>query len=188
MTDNFSSPERPIDLTSDYKHSSSNEAVEKNMHEKINSFLENEKVCMLTTSDLSSRPMHLQQHESGRHCLWFFGAKDSQLSQAIGENSLVNVSFAVQNDSQYLSMTGHASVGVDRQKIDELWNRLVEVWYPLGKADPNLCLIRIDLTAAEGWMGPKTKLEEFYRMGKSLLTGNNAMDDSIEHFKINYKN
>lgn len=188
MNENLSSQERAINLTGDYEDSSSNEVTQKYRHEKIKELLENEDVCMFTTSDLSARPMHLQQHDSMNHCLWFFGSKSSQVSLAIQENSLVNVSFSSEKANQYLSIKGTASVVVDSEKIDELWSRLVEVWYPLGKADPNLCLIRVDLMSAEGWMGAETKIEELYRVGKSLLTGNNAIDDSVEHFRVNYRN
>jgi len=186
--ENNLSQDRAIDLTGDYKDTSSDEVVQKDMHDKIKGLLEDEDLCMLTTSDLNSRPMQLQQHDPVNNCLWFFASKDSKLALAIQENSSVNAAFSSESNSRYLSMKGTAAVVVDREKIDELWSRLIEVWYPLGKADPNLCLVRIDIKSVEAWMGPETKMEELYRVGKSLITGNNVMDDSFEHFQLKYRN
>ena len=35
--------------------------------------------------------------------------------------------------------------------IDKLWNKQVEAWFPGGKEDPNLALLRFDIDDAEFW-------------------------------------
>ena len=35
--------------------------------------------------------------------------------------------------------------------IDKLWNKQVEAWFPGGKDDPNLALLRFDIDDAEFW-------------------------------------
>ena len=44
------------------------------------------------------------------------------------------------------------SVDNDRAVIDRLWNRYVAAWFPGGKDDPKLALLRLDPERAEIWV------------------------------------
>ena len=48
-------------------------------------------------------------------------------------------------------MAGTVSQMNDRTQIDKLWNTHVESWFPGGRADPNLLLLRFDIESAEIW-------------------------------------
>jgi general stress protein 26 len=39
----------------------------------------------------------------------------------------------------------------DRAEIDRLWSEAWRVWFPGGKTDPSLCLIRLNPRHAEYW-------------------------------------
>jgi len=36
--------------------------------------------------------------------------------------------------------------------VERLWNRFVAAWYPGGKTDPTLALLRLDAERAEIWL------------------------------------
>ena len=39
----------------------------------------------------------------------------------------------------------------DPKKVDELWSRRLRIWFPDGKKDPELALIRVRIDRAEVW-------------------------------------
>lgn len=38
-----------------------------------------------------------------------------------------------------------------RERLDKQWSQVVEAWFPGGKDDPNLLMLRMDLGEAEIW-------------------------------------
>lgn len=38
-----------------------------------------------------------------------------------------------------------------RERLDKEWSPMIEAWFPQGKDDPNLLLLRMELGAAEIW-------------------------------------
>jgi len=51
----------------------------------------------------------------------------------------------------FACLAGTARIDNDRAMIDKLWSKPVEAWFPGGKADPNLALLRFDIASAELW-------------------------------------
>ena len=51
----------------------------------------------------------------------------------------------------FACLDGHVQIDQDRAMIDKLWNKQVEAWFPGGKEDPNLALLRFDIDSAEFW-------------------------------------
>jgi hypothetical protein len=50
-----------------------------------------------------------------------------------------------------VSLSGLATLSVDRQKIEELWSADVEPWFPEGIQDSQLALLRVDIDKWEYW-------------------------------------
>ncbi len=67
-------------------------------------------------------------------------------------------------------MSGRATVVHDDAKIDELWNTFAEAWFPEGKDDPHLALIRVDVEQAQYWEDRKPKLLQFAEIAAALIT------------------
>src|SRR3954452_294247 len=74
--------------------------------------------------------------------IWFFAAKDTDLVRELGDSHRGIAHFAAKGHDLFASMHGELSVDNDRTRIDRLWNRFVAAWYPGGKEDPNLQLLR----------------------------------------------
>src|SRR3546814_19223936 len=51
----------------------------------------------------------------------------------------------------FACFAGQARIDNDPAMIDKLWSTTVEAWFPGGKSDPNLALLRFDIDAAELW-------------------------------------
>ncbi|HEX7948641.1 MAG TPA: pyridoxamine 5'-phosphate oxidase family protein [Phenylobacterium sp.] len=82
--------------------------------------------------------------------IWFFTPKDSDLVEsALGG---ADAMFHFQSREVYACMDGRLAVDTDRARIDKFWNAHVAAWYPQGKDDPSLTLLRFDPTEAAVWL------------------------------------
>ncbi|MDB5677224.1 pyridoxamine 5'-phosphate oxidase family protein [Sphingomonas bacterium] len=94
-----------------------------------------------------SEPLTAQLDEDQVDTLFFFIGKDNRL--AAGEAAMVQ--FVSKGHDFFACLAGTARVDNDFAMIDKLWNKQVEAWFPGGKDDPNLALLRFDISDAEFW-------------------------------------
>jgi general stress protein 26 len=144
------------------------------------------KICMLTTVEadgtMHSRPMRNQKvDEDGS--LWFFTGYESGKTSEIKNDSHVNLSYSDPGDNLYVSVSGMAMVTRDKSKIDELWTADMKAWFPEGKEDPNVALLKVTITKAEYWDAPNSLAVHLYSLAKATLTGQSYKTG--DHDKIN---
>lgn len=122
--------------------------------EKLRELIKDIDFAMLTTIDaegnLRSRPMSTQETEFDGDIL-FLTSGDTAKAFEIGQDNRVNVSYAKPEDQRYISVSGTASLINDRAKIDELWSPAYKIFFPEGKDDPELRLLKISVEKAEYW-------------------------------------
>ncbi|WP_439882888.1 pyridoxamine 5'-phosphate oxidase family protein [Pontibacter sp. MBLB2868] len=154
-----------------------NQTSQENLHKLID-MIKDIDIAMMTTMErdgsLRSRPMRTQKTNPDG-ILWFFTGYESGKSHEISENdSHVNLSYSKPDDELYVSVSGRASLTRDKQKIDELWSPTLKAWFPEGKDDPNVALIKVKIDKAEYWDAPNSTLIQLYGMAKAALTGESA--------------
>ena len=113
---------------------------------KLWSLVDDIKTGMMTSRDgqhLRSRPMRGHADRDSRE-LWFFTK-----SGEIESDHQVNLAYARPDKEEYVSLSGRASLVHDRERVDRLWSPYVAAWFPQGKGDPDLALIRVDVEQAE---------------------------------------
>jgi len=98
-----------------------------------------------------ARPMTAQL-DGQRTPIWFFTASDNGLVQALPRGDRGFATFASKGHDLFATVHGRLSVDNDRAMIDKLWNRFVAAWFPGGKDDPKLTLLRFDAEHAEIWL------------------------------------
>lgn len=143
--------------------------------DKVFEMIKDIKFALMTSYDaetgrLHSRPMTPQNLKTFDGTLWFFTGKDSEKTQELRENTISQLNFAANGKNDYVSISGRASVVHDQTKIDELWSEPMKAWFPEGKTDPNLTLIRFDAEEAEFWDSPMA-LVTAYAYIKARITG-----------------
>ena len=100
-----------------------------------------------------SQPMTAQfDNERPEGPIWFFTAKDTDLVRSLGDSHRAVAHFASKGHDIFASIHGELTLDNDRQRVEQLWNRFVAAWYPGGKDDPNLQLIRLDPEHAQIWL------------------------------------
>jgi general stress protein 26 len=142
--------------------------------QKLAKLVKGIRVAMLTTQEsdgtLHSRPMATQEAEFDG-TLWFFTQAGSPKVDEIDREQNVNVSYADAGDNRYVSASGRARLVRDRSKIEELWSPILKAWFPRGKEDPELALLRVDVEKAEYWDAPSSTLVKLVGFAKAMVTG-----------------
>jgi general stress protein 26 len=157
--------------------------------QKLRDMVKDIDFCMLTTidqrGDLHSRPMSSNGYIDPDGEIWFFTGAFSHKVSEINDTPRVNISFADPQNQNYVSITGRARLVRDREKIDELWQPQFQMWFPEGKDDPNIALLRVKIEKAEYWDSPSSAVSYVLDFVSSLLTGEEP--DSGEHKKLQFK-
>lgn len=154
----------------------------------LNEKIKDIKVAMLTSADtdgsLHARPMHTQPiKEDG--LLWFFTGKNSGKVAEIKNDSHVSLSYADPASNTYLAICGRASQVTDKAKIDELWHDMLKAWFPEGKEDPNIALLKVTPESAEYWDSPSSKMVQLFGYAKAMVTGESYKPGPGEHGTVN---
>ena len=79
--------------------------------------------------------------------LFFFIGKDNR----VADGGAAMAQFVSKGHDYFACLAGNARVDNDRAMIDKLWSKQAEAWFPGGKNDPNLALLRFDIDDAELW-------------------------------------
>ena len=156
--------------------------------EKLRELVKDIDFCMLTTideqGDMHSRPMSANGEIDANGDLWFFTGASSHKVSEVSKSPKVNVSFADPKNQHYVSISGAATLVRDRKKIDELWKPEFKMWFPEGKDDPEVALLRIGLEKAEYWDSPSSTIGYALSFVTSLVTG--KQPDFGENKKVEF--
>lgn len=115
----------------------------------------------LDTAAAAPRPMTVMTIDDADHGpFWIFTSTQTELAQALQTTSPAFFTFASKGHDIFATVHGLLSPDTDRAMVNALWNPYVAAWYPEGKDDPTLLLLRFDPSQAEMWLN-----------GSSLLAG-----------------
>ncbi len=94
-----------------------------------------------------SVPMTAQLDKNADSAFWFYTSKDNRL--AAGGPAMAQ--FSAKDHYLFACIDGTLVEESDPAVIDRYWSKEVEAWYPGGRSDPNLLMLRFDLGNAEIW-------------------------------------
>ena len=130
-------------------------------------------VTELTKAPLQARPMSVQDIDDQGN-LWFISSATSNKNFEILKDNQVQLFFANNSSSQYISIYGNATIYKDQQKIDELWSPVAKAWFEEGKKDPNVTVIKVTPSDAYYWDTKDGKIISLIKMAGSAIFGNTA--------------
>jgi general stress protein 26 len=138
---------------------------------KLTELISRARLCMLTTMTEDgrhvSRPMAVQETEFDGD-LWFFVDEGSDKVAQVRKHPQVNLAFANEKDSEWVSLSGTAEVVHDRAKAEELYTKYLEVWFPDGLDTPGLALIKVHAQTAEYWDAADSKVRRLIGMVQAI--------------------
>lgn len=145
-----------------------------NARSKLWGMINKYRFAMLTTQEgsgaLRSRPMTTIDHEFDGS-LWFFAAYHSAAATALTAHPQVCLSYGDSANADFVCVAGVGSVVTEVAKKKELWNSMVQVWFPEGPESPRTVLIKVVADHAEYWDSTSNKLVQLFGMAKALATG-----------------
>jgi general stress protein 26 len=128
--------------------------------------------CMVTSTApdgaLHARPMTPQQVTDDLEA-WFFISRSSEHAADLVARPRVNLSF--QGSGDWLSVAGKAAIVDDRRLAEEMWNPVVDAWFPDGPGDPDVVLLRVAAESAEYWKAPGGRVASVLSFVKAKLNG-----------------
>jgi general stress protein 26 len=141
---------------------------------KVYDMIRDVRVAMMTTLDvdgsLHSRPMHTMKPDA-QGDLWFFTRRSAPKTAEVEREHAVNLAYADPGSQNYVSVSGRATIVTDQSRIDELWSEPLRAWFPKGKNDPEIALVRVRPERAEYWDSPSSTIVHMVGYAKAALTG-----------------
>jgi general stress protein 26 len=134
------------------------------------------KFAMFTTrhenGHLHSRPMTTQlRSKDEEDRLWFFMSRSSGPVADLEADPTVNISYANPDEDRYVSVSGNARVVQDNAKIEALWTKQAQAWFPGGPEDPDLALVEVMIAHANYWDIHEDKAGQLMKMAAAEITG-----------------
>ena len=114
--------------------------------------------------------------EGERGPMWLFTSKQATLVTQLDSDARAIASFVSKGHDLFASIHGRLAVSNDPAVIDRLWHPMIAAWYPGGKQDPDLTLLRFDAEEAEIWLNETSLLA-----GLKLLIGTDPKRDAEDH-------
>lgn len=131
-----------------------------------------------------ARPMAVAQLQPGLDA-YFSTSIGSPKVREIEEDPRVAIAF--QSASEDAVIYGQATIVHDRELIHKLWSESWRLWFPRGKDDPSLCLVRFKPEEGEYWDRSGAEGIRFlFEAGKALVQGRQADvdDDPAQHARV----
>ena len=141
---------------------------------KLKEEIKDIRTAMLTTlredGNFHSRPMSVNEMDDDG-TMWFFSHEDSNKVAEIRKNNRVSLGFSDTGAETYVATSGMAEVVKDKAKINDLWNDALKTWFPNGKDDPNVTLLKVTTHSGEYWDRPGGKMMLLFEVAKGAITG-----------------
>ena len=126
----------------------------------------------------AARPMNVREvDELGN--LWFLSADDSHKNHQLEADPAVTLYFQGSKHSDFLQLSGRATVSRDKSKIKELWEPILKTWFTEGQDDPRITVIKVEPSEGYYWDTKHGNLVAGTKMLLGAMLGK-TLDDSIE--------
>lgn len=164
---------------------------EQQSRQQLRELIKDIRFAMLVTRGkggvLHARPMTTQsspaddEQETGQ--LWFFMSRSSEAAQELISDPQVNVSYTDTGKDAYVSVSGRARIVEDMAMKRQLWSKMNEAWFTNGVDDPDLVLVRVDMSEAEYWNVTDSKLVQVAKIARAAAIGDEPPNLG-EHVKL----
>lgn len=149
---------------------------------KLIDFISDFNNAMLVTrtddGSLHSRPMAVAKVDDNG-AIWFVTDRNSEKVADLMLDREVAVT--MQGGKKFVALSGTCETIDDQKLIDELFNEAWKVWFPEGRTDDSLMLLRVEPNRGEFWDNSGFKgIKYLFRAGKAYLSGERPnVDESM---------
>ena len=115
------------------------------------------------------QPMAVFGDKTG-DALWFFTKTDTDLVHQTGSRHDAMVCLMAKDMEFQACIHGDLVPDTDRVKMDAFWSPFVSAWYPDGKDDPDLIMMRLDPKDARVWVSKRGPISYPLEIAKANAT------------------
>ena len=155
--------------------------------EKVAGLVKGIHICMMTTvaedGSIDSRPMALQNTPFDG-TMWFLTRGSSEKVNEVLKDQHVTLTFAEPSDGKYVTLKGKGTASEDRSKIHELWNDLYKAWFPKGEDDPDIAVLKVDISSGDYWASSGSTLVRYAKIAAAAATGGSVSTGETGHLKV----
>ena len=155
--------------------------------DKIQDVIKDVKFAMMSTvnskGDVHAWPMTTSETSLGAKEIWFIGDKTSDVVKDIQDNPKIGLSYASEDEKNYVSVSANAELSSAQAKLDELWSPVYNAFFEHGKEDPNVQLIKVVPHGVECWLSGSSTVNMFKMAAAALQDGKTA-EDMGEQFSV----
>jgi len=124
----------------------------RNTKEHLIEILKDFDTAMLVTHSQSvgihARPMNIAELTDSGDVILVTRDDTAKVDEILADAA---AALTFQAHRKFATLNGWAKVERDPAQVDRLWNAAWKVWFPQGKSDPNLRLIRFETDNGEYW-------------------------------------
>jgi general stress protein 26 len=124
------------------------------------------------------RPMAVRDVDDAGN-LWFLSASDSHKNRDLEADPHVDLYFQGSPHSDFLHLSGEATISRDKDKIKELWSPVVKTWFTEGIDDPRITVLKVTPTDGYYWDTKHGNAVAGVKMLIGAAIGK-TLDDSIQ--------
>ncbi len=159
----------------------------KEAQEKIGTLIKGIHICMMTTAaedgSMDARPMALQDKPFDG-TVWFLTRDSSQKVDEVKKDRHVTLSFSDPSNSKYVTLKGKASLSNDRAKIHDLFNPMYKAWFPKGEDDPDIAVMRVDVSEGDYWEASSSKVLFYAKYAIAAVSGGSVPVGESGHVTV----
>ncbi|MDQ3187360.1 MAG: pyridoxamine 5'-phosphate oxidase family protein [Pseudomonadota bacterium] len=131
---------------------------------------------------MHSRPMAVAELRADADA-FFVTSIDSPKVTEINAHPVVTLTF--QSSNQYASLSGRATVVRDQALVDRLWKEAWKIWFPKGKTDPTIAMLKFSAQDGEYWDNAGAQGLKFaFEATKAYIKGETPKEDAKQHAKL----
>lgn len=142
--------------------------------------------AMLVTQSQSvgihARPMHVAELKADGNVILVTRNETSKVDEILSDGA---AALTFQSDKKFAALNGWAKVERDTAEVDRLWSAAWKVWFPQGKSDPALRLIRFETDNGEYWDNAGGNGIKYILRAVSAFAKNSTLRaDTDQHAKV----
>jgi len=115
--------------------------------------------------------------------IWFFTRRDNALVRNLVQGGRAMFNLVSKDRELWACISGVITEQHDADRIDKYWGPVVSAWFPEGKDDPELTLLRLDADDAEVWISNKGPIRFAFEIARASLTDDQP--DVGQHTRLN---
>ena len=158
-------------------------STQKHLYDLLKDFDTAMLVTRSADGHMHSRPMAIAELRPDSDA-YFVTSIDSPKVAEVQANPGVTLTF--QSSNQYASLSGEATIVRDRALIDRLYKEAWKIWFPKGKTDPSISLLKFTPQHGEYWDNAGAEgLKYVFEAAKAYVKGERPKEnDQKQHAKV----